>query len=170
MFRRGHKKHGVNFPCGSCTASKHDCHTRYGACSIRDLAWLARTHETYLDELSSHMVEIKLPDIATRDSLVAHLFTRKAAPWGRCFGKYRPGQSPFPLAYGDRLVAPTNALTYITDLETLEAPSSVFVFRQRVDSQTTANSVLFNVPGVFSNGIEHFTTNRLPEDVLHNGP
>lgn len=119
----------------------------YGLCNTRDMPWAAKDHESFLDEVESHLSMVDLEDATDRDMLVSLLYYREADGPGRCFGKHRVGIHRYPLRYNDRLVAPTDNMVYITVLEQLVCPETVVFSRPRKESQITATSVLFDLPG-----------------------
>ena len=129
---------------------------------------MARNHATYLVDFKRHLIKVKIEDGVDKAALIHLLYFRQAYPWGRCV-KIGTDASGFGLKVGDMLLAPTDVLTDIHGLETMDTPTTICFFRPLRDSGLVGSSVLWDVPDVHSLGIRHFTSDAFPEDHLHNG-
>ena len=108
--------------------------------------WTARTEEQYFTELFTHLVAIKVVNVADKTWLLDSLGILSAYPWGRVVKRGKGGRG---LAEGDRLVI-SDTLQTIHDVELLIPPFELFFFRPRKDSGLQSISLMWNIPGVYA--------------------
>jgi hypothetical protein len=158
------KSHGGYYGCLGCLLKSSELHSRVAEVSLLSQPWVARTHERYLEEVSSHLVSVSVTSDAERDGLGACLVWTQKYPWGRRV-EGRKG-SPWGLAANDQLVLSDDCHNP-HDLESLKHPFKVFFFRPRKDSGIIGVSTLISIPGVHSLGINGFTVLGFAECTLH---
>jgi hypothetical protein len=152
------------FCCLSCNAKATEVHDHVEEVSLFKVPWQPRTQESYLEELATHLVAVHLSDDAERAAIDASLCWLDDYPWGRRVSGSLGAR--WGLAAKDQLVV-TDVLRNPHDLMLLRTPCTVFFFRPRRESGVSGLSIMFNVPGVPSLGIDHFEVNHLAECTLH---
>lgn len=158
------KQHAGHYGCLSCLQKSLELFSGIEAVSLASCPWVLRTQEQYLDELSTHLVAVNVRDLAERGALVAALHWPDTYPWG-CRVKGAKG-ARWGLRAGDQLIV-SDALRNPHDLGCLEPPFKVFFFRPRLESGIVGVSLLFNIPGVHTFGIDGFEIVHFAECTLH---
>jgi len=158
------KNHTGHFGCLGCLSTSDHLHDRVAEVSFCSVPWEPRSHNQYLAEVSSHLVAVTLHTAADRDELTKALKWLDAYPWGRRVqGKQG---SRWGLAPQDQLIV-SDAVRSPYCLDTVATPCVVFFFRPRKQSSISGVSLLFNIPGVHTFGIDHFEVLHIAECTLH---
>ena len=152
-------------PCMCCTARNIQLHEGYASCTMVSMPWPVRTHESLLADLANQLIEVHLADRDDLQALLHLLDFKKAYPWGRAVNNTAAGRR-FGLKHGDRLTI-GGPIFSIHDLDKASVPCSVFFFRQKVDSALVNVSLFWDVPGIHTFGIKHFTLNCFTNCRLH---
>jgi hypothetical protein len=158
------KSHNGYYGCLECHEKSTDVHKRVEQVSIHSVPWKPRTQDSYLEELRTHLVAVQIDDTSAHRRLVASLAWHDAYPWGRHVVGNKG--SEWGLAAQDQLIV-SYAIRNPHDLESLAPPFKVFFFRHRKESGISGVSIMFNIPGVHSFGIEHFEVVNFCECTLH---
>jgi hypothetical protein len=158
------KTHQGTYGCIECHERATHLHDRVAEASIFSVPWVPRTQDSYLDEVGTHLVGVKINDAIQRDALAASLVWIDAYPWGRRVSERKGAR--WGLAAGDQLIV-SDAIRCPHDLESLAPPFEVFFFRPRKESGLSGVSLMWNVPGVHSLGIDWFEVQYFCECTLH---
>ncbi len=158
------KTQGGHYGCLHCTEQSKRLHDRVAEVTLRSVPWQLRTHNSFLDEVATHLVAVTLHGIPTRNALAASLAWCNEYPWGRRVQGTKG--SAWGLAAGDQLIV-SDDLHNPHDLEDLNPGSKVFFFRPRKESGLVGVSLLINTPGVHSLGIDGFQIGHFCECTLH---
>jgi hypothetical protein len=158
------KSHNGYYGCLACHETSDKLHDRVAEVSLASVPWVPRTQDSYLEELSTHLVAVQINDVAGLRRLVASLAWQDAYPWGRRVVAKKG--SEWGLAAQDQLIV-SDAIRNPHDLESLVPPFKVFFFRPRKESGISGASLMFNIPGVHSFGIDWFEVQHFCECTLH---
>ena len=158
------KTQGGRQCCLSCLATASSLHDRVAEVSITSVPWENRTHNTFMQEVVSHLVGVNIRSPEEKRELVAALVWHTEYPHGRRVIGSKG--SRWGLATNDQLIV-SDAIRNPHDLESLTPPFKVFFFRLRDDSGIVGVSLMTNIPGVHSFGIEHFEIQYFCECTLH---
>ena len=145
-MRAGTKNHQGFFGCLKCCEQSTKLHDHVEEVTLMSVPWTARTEEQYFTELFTHLVAIKVVNVADKTWLLDSLGILSAYPWGRVVKRGKGGRG---LAEGDRLVI-SDTLQTIHDVELLIPPFELFFFRPRKDSGLQSISLMWNIPGVYA--------------------
>jgi len=158
------KCHNSQYGCMGCMRKSSELHSHVEEVSLMSTPWVARTHEKYIEEASSHLVSVAIESEAERDRLGKSLQWLHQYPWGRRVVGAKG--SAWGLAANDQLIV-SDACRNPHDLESLRPPFTVFFFRPRKASGINGVSVICNIPGVHSQGIDGFDIAYFAECTLH---
>ena len=165
--RAGFKNHQGSESCMDCKAPKGDMYKNIEQYGLIHMPHEERTQENYIADLKSHLVEVKIDSEIQREALVKQSKFKKDYPQGRQIeGKIHPFVRAAGLIRGDLLQPYCGDLQSLHTLEHIGLPGTVWYFRPGPHAHTGV-SLLWNVPGVHNYGIEHFTLDRMVDDVLH---
>ena len=118
-------------------------------------------------EVSSHLVAVEIATIASRSLLATALRWPREYPWGRRVkGKARAVGAKWGLAQDDQLIV-SDSLHNPHELEDKQPPFTVYFFRPRKDSSIVGVSLVCNILGVHSLGIDHFMIEHFADCTLH---
>ena len=158
------KTHQGQFACLGCLQKSGKLHDRVAENTVSFCPWTLRTQESYIDEAHTHLVAVKVNTIEERAGLAASLEWLVQYPHGRRVQGYLG--RPFGLAANDQLIVSDSCLSP-HDLEHLIPPFQVFFFRPRKESGIVGVSIMWNIAGVHSLGIDHFEVISFCECTLH---
>ena len=140
-----------------------DMHSMYSECSLESLPWPMRSHQSYLQELQSHIVKIKVETLDDKARLLSSLNWLQKYPWGR---RVKRG-APFGLQAGDRLCVGGDIGYDLHSLEDQIVPFEAIFFRPSQQSAIAGVSVMFNVEGLHNYGVNFFSIEFFVDCILH---
>jgi hypothetical protein len=149
--------------CMACAARPTNFHTMYHECSLHSLPWEKRDHGTYIEQVRSNVIKVRLLSDREKTELVSKLSWKMKYPWGRTFN----GTSSFGLQRGDRVIIGGDLESNPHDIEKLRPPCTVWFFRPSSTSPCVGVPLIFHVPGVHSVGIDHLDITYFADCVLH---
>ena len=88
-YRAGAKGHQGFFGCLKCTEESTKLHDRVGEVSLMSVPWTARTEDQYFVELFTHLVAIKLENVAAKTLLLDSLVFVECLPMGPSCGAWQ---------------------------------------------------------------------------------
>ena len=77
------KTQGGHYACLWCMQKAAKLYDGISATSIASCPWVLRTQDSYLDEISTHLISVHVQDIAERRALASSLVWCTEYPWGR---------------------------------------------------------------------------------------
>ena len=128
-MKAGLKTHKGALACMKCYAGNSKMHDKYGECTLHHWPFPTRTHESYVEEMLSHLVYAHIGSNDEKQELLNSLAWRQVYPWGRCVVGKRAKK--FGLAAGDRVVIGESIWRSPWELEDLIPPFKIVLFRQK---------------------------------------
>jgi len=159
------KSHKGLFGCMECHSRSATLHDRVAEVSLKTQPWVKRTQDSYLEELNTHLIRVTIVDASACRRLVDALAWQNKYPWGRRVVGTKGTE--WGLLVLDKLcvsddIRNPHELQYDTKL-----PVRLVFCRPRAESGIAGVSLLFNIPGVHSFGIDHFEVRYFCECTLH---
>ena len=94
-------------------------------------------------------------------SLLANLDTLLTWPHGRVV------REPMGILKPNDTLVPSFLLPYISDLKSVRLPITVWFLRRSRSTNIAGVTLLWNVPGIHQDGVEHFRLEFIIGDLLH---
>jgi hypothetical protein len=116
------KNQAGHLGCLGCLSRSSELHSRVAEVSFCSVPWVARTQESYVEEVSSHLVMVQVHDVAERTLLAKSLQWIHVYPWGRRVEANKGAR--WGLKSQDQLIV-SDSLLNPHDLGTLTPPFQV---------------------------------------------
>ena len=156
--------------CMECHSRAKTVHDRVAEVSLASVPWEPRTQTSYLAEVDSHVIKVRITEASACRRLVNALAWQDQYPWGRRVVGNKGTE--WGLRALDKLCASDDIRNPHDLVESLELPVDLVFFRPvgtlgKALSSLSGVSMLFNIPGVHSLGIDHFLVRYFCECTLH---